>query len=274
MMKDRSHIMLIDSGAGGLSIARTILDLAPAGLHLSYFADRSAFPYGNKDETFLIQHLGKLIGEFIQQHNPDLIVVACNTASTIALPELRSRFNCPFVGVVPAIKPAASISISKAIGVLATPATVNRDYTTALIKEFAPNCKVALYGSDTLVRCAENYVNGLPLNKVTVNAELQKLLNQQPDIDTVVLACTHFPLIESALKEAAPQIRFWVDSSAAIARRTFDLLAQQTTGSTHIQEHHTLEVFVNNNPQEGLDPENVRENYKGYLKQFGPGLQL
>lgn len=261
--------MLIDSGAGGLSIAKTLLDSAPTSLRLSYFADKSAFPYGNKDEGFLIQHVSALVSEFIEQHHPDLIVIACNTASTIVLPELRSRFSCPFVGVVPAIKPAASMSESKAIGVLATPATVNREYTAALIQEFAPDCKVALYGSDALVRSAENFVTGSVLDNTVVREELEKLLGQIADIDTIVLACTHFPLIAEALKQAAPQIRHWVDSSAAIARRTFDLLSRQIDAGTGNVTEHELDVLVSKTNEDETGIDELKQRYLRFLMAAG-----
>ena len=259
------HIMVFDSGAGGLSIAKAVLTQAGSAIRLSYFADRSAFPYGNKEETFLVQHVSKLIAEFVQQHQPDLIVIACNTASTIVLPELRSRFQCPFVGVVPAIKPAANLSVSRSIGVLATPATVSREYTSALIKEFAPDCKVHLYGSNALVRCAENFLNETALDEQVVRDELDKLLTQDKHIDTVVLACTHFPLIAHALKAAAPQINHWVDSSAAIARRTFHLLNELLVPQATGEAEHEIDIFFSTDELQDGSLETLQENYRNYL---------
>lgn len=227
------HIMVFDSGAGGLSIAKTLLQTAPHAFKLSYLADRSAFPYGNKDASFLISHISNLIGNFIQAQRPDLIVIACNTASTIVLPTLREQFSCPFVGVVPAIKPAAALSQTRCIGVLATPATVKREYTSALINEFAGDCEVILYGSDKLVRCAESFISDTVLDEQLIAGEISQLLAQQTDkrIDTVVLACTHFPLIAGPLALAAPQVTHWVDSGNAIARRAFHLLEDVSSGS-------------------------------------------
>lgn len=259
--------MLFDSGAGGLSIAKTLLHKSPIALRMSYFADHSAFPYGNKDEVFLVSHVSKLIEEFSHQHKPDLIVIACNTASTIVLPELRSRLRTPFVGVVPAIKPAAKLSRSKRIGVLATPATVNREYTSQLINEFAPDCRVFLHGSDALVQCAENVIHGQPPERELIEQELERLLTQDRNIDTIVLACTHFPLIAKSLKSIATNVDFWVDSSDAIARRAFDLLDLVAAASPDVISigDHKIDIFISTQSLEDVVLESLKENYEGFL---------
>ncbi|HEY6528526.1 MAG TPA: glutamate racemase [Cellvibrionaceae bacterium] len=214
------HILVFDSGLGGLSVAREIIRAQPQ-CQISYVADTAYFPYGTKTDAELITRIEMLIEQALVKLAPDLIVIACNTASTLALSHLRSRFAQPFVGVVPAIKPAAALSLSKTIGVLATPATVNRPYTAQLISDFAGDCRVLRFGSQVLVAMAEaSLCSEMPL-LADVQKELAGLISQPQGagIDTIVLACTHFPLLADTLKQAAPHIIHWVDSGAAVARQ-------------------------------------------------------
>ncbi|MFO1369216.1 MAG: glutamate racemase [Marinagarivorans sp.] len=214
------HILVFDSGLGGLSVAREIIAAAPHAC-ISYLADTAFFPYGTKSDEQLISRIESLLEKAILSLAPDIVVIACNTASTLALSHLRARFNLPFVGVVPAIKPAASLSRSKTFGLLATPATVSRAYTAQLIADFAADCTVVRFGSHNLVTLAEASLCGLAPSAAALERELAGLLAQPgaEAIDTVVLACTHFPLLLEGLKSAAPHIRHWVDSGAAVARQ-------------------------------------------------------
>lgn len=214
------HVLVFDSGLGGLSIAREIIATAPQ-CRISYLADTAFFPYGTKSDAALIHRIEEVLTKAIGQLAPDIVVIACNTASTLALQHLRERFRLPFVGVVPAIKPAAGLSATKTLGLLATPATVSRPYTAQLIADFAGDCQVIRFGSHTLVASAEASLCGLAPAAAHIEQELAGLLGQPggDQIDTIVLACTHFPLLAKHLKEAAPQIRHWVDSGAAVARQ-------------------------------------------------------
>lgn len=263
------HILVFDSGAGGLSIAKILLQTAPQTIQLSYLADRSAFPYGDKDECFLVSHVSTLIGDFIEAQKPDIIVIACNTASTIVLPELRKRFACPFVGVVPAIKPAAALSQTRCIAVLATPATVKRDYTNGLINEFAADCEVILYGSDSLVRCAENFICDTVVDEQLLANEIAHLFSRQKEksIDTVVLACTHFPLIARHLAMAAPQVTHWVDSGSAIARRVFHLLddISEKSSITTTETGHKINIGFSKGSLEKVEIDTLHAAYTRYL---------
>ena len=214
------HILVFDSGLCGLSIAREIIRAQPQ-CQMSYLADTAYFPYGTKNDDALIVRIEALMEQAIAELSPDIIVIACNTASTLALGHLRSRFTQPFVGVVPAIKPAAALSETKIFGVLATPATVNRPYTAQLIADFARDCQVIRYGSHSLVTMAEASLCAEALDLSEIKREMAGLINQPSgaNIDTIVLACTHFPLLLDALKQAAPHIHNWVDSGAAVARQ-------------------------------------------------------
>lgn len=196
---------------------------------ITYLADNAYFPYGLKDDALLTQRLLTLFEQAISALNPSLVVVACNTASTIGLSALRQRFSVPFVGVVPAIKPAAALTQTGTIGLLATPATIARPYTQQLIQDFAPHAKVLRYGSSQLVSMAEHWLAGSRLCPNALLTELNGLL-QQPcgdQIDTLVLACTHFPLLKQALMDVAPRPLHWVDSGHAVAKRLAHYLPAQ-----------------------------------------------
>lgn len=214
------HVLVFDSGLGGLSIAREIIAATP-DCRISYLADTAYFPYGTKNDRELIIRIEAVLANAIDLLAPDIVVIACNTASTLALSQVRQRFNLPFVGVVPAIKPAAGLSSTRTLGLLATPATISRPYTAQLIADFAGDCQVVRFGSHTLVTAAEASLCGLDPDGAHLQNELAGLLKQPGGeaIDTIVLACTHFPLLAEELKEAAPQIPYWVDSGAAVARQ-------------------------------------------------------
>src|ERR1700687_1224859 len=189
-------ILVFDSGLGGLTVFREIAVALPVARFV-YVADDAGFPYGNLDEDALIARVLDVIGAAIAEHAPDLVVVACNTASTLALAELRARFSVPFVGTVPAIKPACAQSVSKRVAVLGTLATVGREYTRALIREFAAGCDVVLVGSPRLAGFAEAELAGAPVTDAAIKAEIAGCFVDADGrrTDTVVLACTHYPLL-------------------------------------------------------------------------------
>src|SRR5262249_5931170 len=152
-------ILVFDSGLGGLTVLREIVAARPDA-HYVYVADDAFFPYGHHSEDEIIVRVVPLIGELIDTHAPDLIVIACNTASTLVMSYLRSAYKIPFVGTVPAIKPACAQSTTKRVSVLGTKGTVKREYTKALIRDFAQGCEVTLVGSPELAALAENALRG------------------------------------------------------------------------------------------------------------------
>jgi glutamate racemase len=194
-----------------------------------YLADDAAFPYGHLTEEALIARVVAVIGAAIAEHAPDLVVIACNTASTLALKELRARFAVPFVGTVPAIKPACAQSRTKRIAVLGTLATVSREYTRALIREFAADCEVTLVGSPQLASFAEAELAGAPVDDALIAAEIAPCFVEADGrrTDTVVLACTHYPLLLARFLALAPWPVDWLDPAPAIARRVADLLRER-----------------------------------------------
>jgi glutamate racemase len=225
-MAARQTILVFDSGLGGLTVYREVAAARPDAAFI-YVADDAAFPYGAKEERELLDRIVALIGELIATHRPDLIVVACNTASTIALPALRERYSVPFVGTVPAIKPACADSITRRVSVLGTEATVAREYTRALIRDYAGDCKVTLVGAKDLAAFAEAELAGAPASDAAIAAEIAPCFSDDgARTDTVVLACTHYPLILERLQRLAPWPATFIDPAPAIARRVVSLLGQ------------------------------------------------
>jgi len=219
------HALLFDSGVGGLSVAAEIRKLMPQ-LQLSYAADDIFRPYGEKSAAQLKARLPRLLWELTETVKPDILVIACNTASTTALSEIRAALAVPVIGVVPAIKPAAAASRTKTIAVLGTPGTVERRYVDNLINDFASDCRVILQGSVNLVDMAEKKLAGEPVDLDWIKTELAPMFSGRhgADIDAVVLACTHFPLLRDELKMSVTQSVNWIDSGDAIARRVRNVL--------------------------------------------------
>lgn len=221
-----AHALIFDSGVGGLSVSREIRALLP-GLRQSYVADDIFRPYGEKTAAELSHRLPGLLATLALMLSPDVIVIACNTASTTALDDIRAAVDVPVIGVVPAVKPAAALSRTRSIAVLGTPGTVKREYVDGLINDFADGCHVTLQGSVNLVDMAEAKLAGHPVDLALIKAELAPMFagKHGADIDAVVLACTHFPLLIDDLKAAVTQSVQWIDSGAAIARRVKTVLA-------------------------------------------------
>ena len=228
MMPARQTILVFDSGLGGLTVLREIVGARPDARYI-YVADDAFFPYGHHSEQQIIARVVPLIGELIGAHAPDLVVIACNTASTLVLSHLRAQYQVPFVGTVPAIKPACASSKSRRVSVLGTKGTVKREYTQALIRDFAQGCKVTLVGSRNLASLGEAALNGGGVSDQDILAEIAPCFVEDTEdspvrTDTVVLACTHFPLLMDRLVALAPWPVDWIDPAPAIARRVANLL--------------------------------------------------
>src|SRR5215213_2481807 len=197
-------ILVFDSGLGGLTVFREIVKARPDARFV-YAADDAFFPYGRQDEAQLVVRVLDVMQRLIAAHRPDLVVIACNTASTLVLPALREKLKGPFVGTVPAIKPACASSASKLVTVLGTEATVKREYTRALIRDYAQGCAVMLVGSPRLAELAEAELKGEPASDGDIAAELAPCFVEADgkQTDTVVLACTHYPLLLQRLEQLA-----------------------------------------------------------------------
>ncbi|OCA56888.1 glutamate racemase [Photorhabdus namnaonensis] len=223
----RPTVLVFDSGVGGLSIYQEIRQLLPE-LHYIYVFDNEAFPYGEKSEEFIVERVVQIVAAVQQKHPLAIVVIACNTASTVSLPALRERFSFPVVGVVPAIKPAAKLTRNGVVGLLATRATVNRSYTKELIEKFATGCKIESIGSAELVELAEAKLHGGKVSSDILKKILKPWLGMKEPPDTVVLGCTHFPLLAEELVQILPDGTHLIDSGAAIARRTAWLVKHQS----------------------------------------------
>ena len=218
-------ILVFDSGLGGLTVFREVVKARPDASYV-YVADDAFFPYGRHTETQLVARVVPLMEELVATHAPALVVIACNTASTLVLGHLRQRLTVPFVGTVPAIKPACIASRSRMVSVLGTEATVQREYTRALIRDFGQGCDITLVGAANLAALAEAALHGLAADDHAIAREIAPCFVESGGrrTDTVVLACTHYPLLLPRLQRLAPWPVDWIDPAPAIARRVAGLL--------------------------------------------------
>ena len=217
-------ILVLDSGLGGLTVLREIVKALPSARYV-YVADDAFFPYGHHSEDEIIARVVPLVGELIAAHAPDIAVIACNTMSVSVLGPLRAAYSAPFVGTVPAIKPACAASKTKRVSVLGTRATVQREYTQALIRNLA-----------TL---AEDALRGKTVSDADILSEIAPCFVPAADggglrTDAVVLACTHYPLLLDRLLKLAPWPVAWIDPAPAIARRVVGLLGPIDNGSREL----------------------------------------
>ncbi|KAA5927121.1 MULTISPECIES: glutamate racemase [Pantoea] len=232
----RPTVLVFDSGVGGLSVYDEVRQLLP-DLHYLYAFDNAGFPYGEKSETFIVERVVAIVEAITQRYPLSLVIIACNTASTVSLPALRERFAFPVVGVVPAIKPAARLTRNGVVGLLATRATVRRPYTHELVAQFAGSCSIEMLGSAELVELAEAKLHGEEVALDEVRRIVQPWLRMAEPPDTVVLGCTHFPLLREELQQVLPEGTRLIDSGAAIARRTVWLLEHEAPEVHSLQQN-------------------------------------
>ena len=261
----RPTILVFDSGVGGLSVYREVKKLLP-NAHYIYAFDNEAFPYGEKSEEFIIDRVYQLVDAIAKKHSLTIAIIACNTASTVSLPNLRAHFRFPVVGVVPAIKPATKLTRNGVVGLLATKGTVNREYTKELIERFATDCKVLSLGSADLVQLAERKLHGeqIPLDEIA-NAVKPWLRMPEPP-DTVILGCTHFPLLIEELEQVLPDGTRFVDSGAAIARRAVWLINNQAEEVIDSQEKDFAYCLLMNDTALALQPVLAAEGFNRLQK--------
>ncbi len=240
MTQPDQPVLIFDSGIGGLTVLREVRLLLPYE-RLVYVADDAGFSYGAWKEEPLKARLLDLFDKLIRKHDPKAIIIACNTAFTLAGEALRAAFpKYSFVGTVPAIKPAAEQTRSGLVSVLATPGTVKRTYTRSLIETFASQCHVRLVGSDVLSEHAERHVRGETVSDEDLRAEISDCFLEQDNrrTDIVVLACTHYPFLTNRFRKIAPWPVDWLDPAEAIARQAKRVLAGKTNiSSSHEADH-------------------------------------
>ncbi|MCM2292243.1 glutamate racemase [Allorhizobium sp. BGMRC 0089] len=214
-------VLVFDSGIGGLTVLREARVLMPERGFV-YVADDAAFPYGDWEEAPLKERIVRLFATLLEEHQPEAVIIACNTAFTLAGAALRQAFpHMRFIGTVPAIKPAAERTRSGLVSVLATPGTVKRAYTHELIQSFATRCEVNLVGSPELARMAEAFLRGETLEDAAVLGEIAPCFQEKDGqkTDIIVLACTHYPFLANLFRRLAPWPVDWLDPAEAIARQ-------------------------------------------------------
>lgn len=236
----RHNILIFDSGIGGLSINDEIRAMIP-NTAITYVADNRVYPYGTLSEQALIERTTQLFPSLIARFQPEAMVIACNSASTLVLEHLRSLSAIPVIGVVPAIKPAAQQSTTQVIGLLATPGTVRRAYTDRLIQTFAAHCEVIRLGSRELVDLAEQKLRGESIDLHHLRDILMPFLAAD-NLDTVVLGCTHFPFLKQEIQQVLGSHIRLIDSGRAIAKRTAYII--ETLAKSHGASHANGGCFI------------------------------
>lgn len=240
-MKADAPILLLDSGVGGLTVLAEVRKLLPQA-PVIYVADHAALPYGNKTEAQVTARVAALLGRLTERYQPRLVTIACNTASTIALTAVREALDLPIVGTVPAIKPAAALTKTGVIGLLGTAATIRQAYVDNLEREFASGKLLLRHAAPELVQAAEAKLRGETLDPAVFAAAAAGLRSQSggEKIDTVVLACTHFPLLKDELAGALGNDVSFIDGAAGIARRVAFLVQ----GQEFVRSSPDLAVFT------------------------------
>jgi glutamate racemase len=213
------RIGVFDSGVGGFSILKSIQEELP-NEEFFYLCDQKNFPYGTKDQGYLKEIVTDACVRFFAVAKFDILVIACNSATTVALSSVRDALTCPVVGVVPAVKPAAALSKAGHIGILSTKVTSGGPYLKNLVENFAVNCRITEIGSSALVEIAERKIREQSFDIEVIRSELSPFFSDRSHkVDTIVLGCTHFPLLMDELKLCAEWPVQWVDSGTAVAKR-------------------------------------------------------
>lgn len=217
--------LVFDSGIGGMGVVQALRDLLPA-LHIDYLADTALFPYGEQPDVLLTSRIVSLLVCACERLQPDVLVIACNTASTIALPALRERLKIPVVGCVPPIRWAGRVSTSRVIGLLSTSATARRPYILQLHQDFASDCRLITHGARRLADLAERAFLGEAIADADVQHEMHCLFSQPhgDEIDTVGLGCTHYTFLMDAFERLSPDGVTWLDPAPAVARQVRTVL--------------------------------------------------
>ncbi|MDA3955557.1 glutamate racemase [Oceanispirochaeta sp.] len=218
-------VFFMDSGLGGLPYLQWVKNEKPHWQFV-YLADHSCFPYGSRSTPFLKERLVNITSRIVELHHPDLVVVACNTASVTALDTLRDEFSIPFVGVVPAVKPAAQTAGVDKIAVLATDKTVKGKYLKALIRQFAPDQVVETRAASDLVDFVENHLFLADEEEIkeALDPYISLILEKQWKV--IVLGCTHFILLKPWFEKWLPQNISIIDSTEGVGRRILHLLPE------------------------------------------------
>lgn len=243
-------LLFFDTGVGGLSVLGESLKLNP-NAPIIYAADYAGLPYGMKSEAELAARIPAILGRLVERYHPQLVTIACNTASTIALEHVRTALDLPVVGTVPAIKPASQITKTGTIGLLGTKATIRQPYVDRLASEFAIDKKLIRFGAPDLVYAAEAKLRNKDIDMSLIKSAVDGLISQDGGdlIDTIILACTHFPLVREELQSVIEKPIHFVDGAQGIARRISHL-----TNHVEWPEEQVGKIFVTTGDLEAIEP--------------------
>jgi glutamate racemase len=221
-------LLIFDSGIGGLSVLAAIQAALP-NAEIVYAADYAGLPYGIKSEAEIAARVPALLGRLVERYRPRLVAIACNTACTIALSHVRAALNVPVVGTVPAVKPASALTKTGVIGLLGTQATIRQPYVDSLEAEFANGMTLLRYAAPELVHAAEAKLRGQAVDDSIFMRAIEGLTRQSggENMDTIILGCTHFPLVQQELAKFAGAGTQFTDGAAGIARRIVFLTKSQ-----------------------------------------------
>ena len=255
MTSPDAPLLVFDSGIGGLSVLAKIRKVLPQA-PIVYSADYAGLPYGEKSEIEVATRVCAFLGRLSERYRPRLVVIACNTASTIALAHARAVLGVPIVGTVPAIKPAAEQTQSGVIGLLGTKATIRQAYVDKLEAEHAEGKTLLRHAAPDLVAAAEAKLRGETPDPAIFAGAIAGLASQPQGnrIDQIILGCTHFPLVQEELAMASKEARLdanmgFVDGSDGIARRVSYLTEGQSWPSSP-----TGGIFISTGPVEQIEP--------------------
>lgn len=253
-MKSNNPIGLFDSGIGGTSIWKEVHNLLP-NENTIYLADSKNAPYGLKSKDEIISLCFKNT-DFLLKHNCKIIVIACNTATTNAIKELREKYDIPFIGIEPAIKPAALKSKTQTIGILATKGTLNSELFHNSVAQH-PEVKIIEQIGHGLVQLIEN--GDIDTPEMTELLESYLLPMVEKNIDYLVLGCSHYPYLVPQIKKIIPSRIKIIDSGEAVAKQTKKILEEQNLLNN--SEDLSSQIFYTNSQTEVLDSIlNYKEN--------------
>ena len=244
---DPRPVGMFDSGVGGLSVFREFRRLAPRERTV-YFADTAYFPYGPRDAGEVRKRAFAITRRLVEA-DAKLIVVACNTASAAAVADLRELFDVPFVGMVPAVKPAARASRSGRVAILATPGTFDGDLYASVVEEFGRGTAIDRVVGHDLAELVERGEVDTPATREAVRAALATTIGNGADM--VVLGCTHYEFLAPAITAEFPGVSV-VGTGEPVARRACDLLAELDLEASAEAEG-ALDLIVSGNREAFLD---------------------
>lgn len=224
------RVLAFDSGIGGLAVVQALRTTLPEDTRIDYLADNALFPYGEQEDSLLVTRLLSLMEERIARLRPDVVLIACNTASTIALDALRARFDVPFVGCVPPVRWAARVSQTRVFGLLSTRGTARRPYLRSLRDSYAADCEMIVHGARALADLAEQAFLGRPVDDSMVAEELRHLFEAPMgrQIDTIGLGCTHYTFLADAFLRLSPPNISFLDPAVPVAQQVNRILEMRT----------------------------------------------